>query len=139
MAFGETLDFGLSLAGGEEPAERAPVRNGATSLPGHPRGARLLCLRPGSGLSWGTPGRRPLRWCAALIDMGLLEQAPDPGSARRILIRTTAGGQRVRERAQATIAVVESALADRFGATAVVTLRQTLSADRGQPPLVAAP
>lgn len=54
---------------------------------------------------------------------------PDPGSARRILMRTTAEGRRVHERAQATIAVIESVLADRIGATAVDALRQTLTAD----------
>ncbi|MBK3645775.1 MarR family transcriptional regulator [Streptomyces sp. MBT33] len=75
----------------------------------------------------------------ALIGMHLLEQVPDPGSARRILIRTTAEGRRVHERAQATIAVIESVLADRIGAAAVDVLRQTLTADWGEPPLIAAP
>ncbi|MFI8231213.1 MarR family winged helix-turn-helix transcriptional regulator [Streptomyces sp. NPDC085900] len=75
----------------------------------------------------------------ALIGVHLLEQVPDPGSARRILIRTTAEGRRVHERAQATIAVIESVLAERIGAAAVDALRQTLTADWGEPPLIAAP
>lgn len=75
----------------------------------------------------------------ALIGMGLLEQAPDPDSARRILIRTTAEGQRVHERAQATIAVIESVLADRIGPSAVDALRRTLGADWGEPPFVVVP
>ncbi|MBC2869923.1 MarR family winged helix-turn-helix transcriptional regulator [Streptomyces mexicanus] len=74
-----------------------------------------------------------------LIGMGLLEQVPDPGSARRRLIRTTAEGQRVHERAQATIAVIESVLAERIGAAGVQALRGGLTADWGQPPLVSAP
>ncbi|MFD7455860.1 MULTISPECIES: MarR family winged helix-turn-helix transcriptional regulator [unclassified Streptomyces] len=74
-----------------------------------------------------------------LIDMGLLEQVPDPGSARRRLIRTTPEGLRVHERAQAVIAVVESALADRIGRSGVEALRQALTADWGEPPLVTAP
>ncbi|MHC3469441.1 MarR family winged helix-turn-helix transcriptional regulator [Streptomyces sp. 7R007] len=75
----------------------------------------------------------------ALIGMGLLEQTPDPDSARRILIRTTSEGLRVHERAQATIVVIESVLADRIGAPAVAALHQTLTADWGEPPLVTAP
>nr|BFD80990.1 hypothetical protein StreXyl84_03910 [Streptomyces sp. Xyl84] len=74
-----------------------------------------------------------------LIGMGLLEQVPDPRSARRRLIRRTAEGQRVHERAQATIDVVESVLAERIGAAGVRSLRQGRTADRGEPPLVAAP
>ncbi|MFJ9928121.1 DNA-binding transcriptional regulator, MarR family [Streptomyces misionensis] len=74
-----------------------------------------------------------------LIGMGLLEQVPDPGSARRRLIRTTGEGRRVHERAQATIAVIESVLAERVGADAVRALRHGLTADWGPPPLVAAP
>ncbi|MEW2294212.1 MarR family transcriptional regulator [Streptomyces sp. NPDC006743] len=74
-----------------------------------------------------------------LIGMGLLEQVPDPRSARRRLIRRTAEGQRVHERAQATIDVVESVLAERIGAAGVRSLWQGLTADWGEPPLVAAP
>ncbi|OSZ55513.1 hypothetical protein OQI_38110 [Streptomyces pharetrae CZA14] len=74
-----------------------------------------------------------------LIDMGLLEQAPDPGSARRRLIRTTSEGQRVHERAQAVIGLVESVLAERIGRTGVDAVRGALTADWGEPPLVRAP
>ncbi|MFF0459742.1 MarR family winged helix-turn-helix transcriptional regulator [Streptomyces mexicanus] len=74
-----------------------------------------------------------------LIGTGLLEQVPDPGSARRRLIRTTAEGQRVHERARATIAVIESVLAERIGAAGVQALRGGLTADWGPPPLVTAP
>ncbi|MFF8596907.1 MarR family winged helix-turn-helix transcriptional regulator [Streptomyces sp. NPDC015220] len=74
-----------------------------------------------------------------LIGMELLEQVPDPGSARRRLIRTTAEGRRVHERAQATIAVIESVLAERIGAADVRSLRLGLTADWGRPPLVGAP
>ncbi|MFI9808533.1 MarR family winged helix-turn-helix transcriptional regulator [Streptomyces sp. NPDC052301] len=74
-----------------------------------------------------------------LIGMGLLEQAAGPESARRRLIRTTAEGQRVHERARATSGVIESVLADRLGPAPVRALWAALTADRGEPPLVAAP
>ncbi|MEV6807611.1 MarR family winged helix-turn-helix transcriptional regulator [Streptomyces sp. NPDC017248] len=74
-----------------------------------------------------------------LIGMGLLEQEPDPGSARRRLIRMTAEGLRVHERAQATIGVIESVLVERVGPDAVRALRTALVADWGVPPLVTAP
>jgi DNA-binding MarR family transcriptional regulator len=74
-----------------------------------------------------------------LIAMGLLQQVPDPDSARRRLIRTTTEGRRVHERAQAAIAVIESVLADRIGGSGADALRQALTADWGRPPLVPAP
>ncbi|MGW1595697.1 MarR family winged helix-turn-helix transcriptional regulator [Streptomyces sp. NPDC002343] len=74
-----------------------------------------------------------------LIGMGLLEQEPDPGSARRRLIRMTAEGRRVHERAQATIGVIESVLLERIGADAARALDGALRSDWGVPPLVAAP
>ncbi|MGW7241490.1 MarR family winged helix-turn-helix transcriptional regulator [Streptomyces sp. NPDC054804] len=75
----------------------------------------------------------------SLIGMGLLKQIPDPESARRVLICTTDDGQRVHERAQATIGIIESVLAERIGRPAVEALRQALTADWGEPPFVAAP
>ncbi|MEU1462147.1 MarR family transcriptional regulator [Streptomyces sp. NPDC005727] len=73
-----------------------------------------------------------------LIGMGLLEQTPDPASARRRLIRLTTEGQRVHERAQATIEVIETLLVDRIGPSQVRALREALTADWGEPPLVTA-
>ena len=72
-----------------------------------------------------------------LITMGLLEQAPDPGSARRRLIRTTAEGERVHRRAQAALALVDAVLADRIG-PAAGELRAALALPWGDPPLVPA-
>lgn len=43
------------------------------------------------------------------------------------------------ERARATIAVIESVLADRIGAVAVDALRRTPAAGWGGPPHIAAP
>jgi DNA-binding MarR family transcriptional regulator len=74
-----------------------------------------------------------------LIGMGLLEQAPDPASARSRLIRATAEGARVHRRAQDTIAVIEDVLAERIGAAAVSVLREVLTIPMGEPPLVEAP
>ncbi|WP_336317773.1 MarR family winged helix-turn-helix transcriptional regulator [Streptomyces lavendofoliae] len=74
-----------------------------------------------------------------LIAMGLLEQIPDPASARNRLIRTTAEGARVHRRALATLEVLEDRLAARIGQDAVTGLRAALTAPWGDPPLVDAP
>ncbi|MFG2209460.1 MarR family winged helix-turn-helix transcriptional regulator [Streptomyces sp. NPDC048638] len=74
-----------------------------------------------------------------LIAMELLEQVPDPASARSRLIRTTAEGARAHRRAQAVLAVLEEALADRIGPAVVDALREALAAPWGEPPLVRAP
>ncbi|WP_030931574.1 MarR family winged helix-turn-helix transcriptional regulator [Streptomyces sp. NRRL S-646] len=74
-----------------------------------------------------------------LIGMGLLEQASDPASARRRLIRPTGEGVRVHRRAQVALAVIERELAERIGTAAVGALRQALEAPWGEPPLVEIP
>lgn len=75
----------------------------------------------------------------ALIGMGLLEQAPDPASARSRLIRPTPEGARVHRRAQGALGVIEGVLAERIGADAVGALRAALTVPMGEPPLVEAP
>ncbi|GAB2861740.1 hypothetical protein GCM10022221_71790 [Actinocorallia aurea] len=70
----------------------------------------------------------------ALIAMGLLSQAPDPGSARRRLIRMTEEGLRVDAVARSHIARLERILASRIGAAAVSSLTEVLRADWGPPP-----
>lgn len=75
----------------------------------------------------------------ALLALGLLEQVPDPTSARNRLIRITAEGARVHRRAQATLSVLESVFADRIGAEAAAALRHALTLPRGEPPVVQAP
>ncbi|AKZ59556.1 putative MarR-family transcriptional regulator [Streptomyces ambofaciens ATCC 23877] len=74
-----------------------------------------------------------------LLALGLLEQVPDPASARNRLIRITAEGARVHRRAQATLAVVEEVLSDRIGVAEAAALRAALTLPRGEPPVVAAP
>jgi DNA-binding MarR family transcriptional regulator len=74
-----------------------------------------------------------------LVDLDLLEQVPDPSSARNRLIRITPEGARVHRRAQATIAVIEGVLAERIGVAEAAALRAALTAARGEPPVVAAP
>ncbi|MEV5886584.1 MarR family winged helix-turn-helix transcriptional regulator [Streptomyces sp. NPDC052020] len=74
-----------------------------------------------------------------LLALGLLEQVPDPASARNRLIRITAEGARVHRRAQATLTVIEGALADRIGTEAAAALRHALALPRGEPPVVEAP
>ncbi|GAB2848541.1 hypothetical protein GCM10027074_14110 [Streptomyces deserti] len=74
-----------------------------------------------------------------LLAMGLLEQVPDPSSARSRLIRITPEGARAHRRAQATLALIEEVLAERIGADAAAALRGALTLPRGEPPLVEAP
>ncbi|MGC9378890.1 MarR family winged helix-turn-helix transcriptional regulator [Streptomyces sp. MH13] len=74
-----------------------------------------------------------------MVGLGLLEQVPDPTSARNRLIRITAEGTRVHQRAQATLDVIENVLADRIGAARAAALRTALSLPRGEPPVVEAP
>ncbi|MCY0961267.1 MarR family winged helix-turn-helix transcriptional regulator [Streptomyces sp. H27-H5] len=75
----------------------------------------------------------------SLIGMGLLEQTPDPASARSSLVRVSAEGARVHRRALAAIAVIEDVLAERIGVVAVASLRDALNAPWGEPPLVVSP
>ncbi|MEU6894623.1 MarR family winged helix-turn-helix transcriptional regulator [Streptomyces sp. NPDC046557] len=75
----------------------------------------------------------------SLIGMGLLEQVPDPASARSTLVRVTAEGGRVHRRALGAIAVIEDVLTERIGAAPATALRAALTADWGEPPLVDVP
>ncbi|MDG9719033.1 MarR family winged helix-turn-helix transcriptional regulator [Streptomyces sp. DH24] len=74
-----------------------------------------------------------------LLALGLLEQVPDPSSARSRLIRVTAEGARVHRRAQATLTVLEGVLAERIGKESAAALREALTVPRGEPPVVEAP
>ncbi|MFF9817463.1 hypothetical protein [Streptomyces sp. NPDC014006] len=74
-----------------------------------------------------------------LVALGLLEQVPDPASARTRLIRITPEGERVHARAQAVLARVEEVPAERIGAGPAAAPRAALSLPRGEPPLVRAP
>lgn len=71
----------------------------------------------------------------ALVAAGLLEQVPDPSSARQRLIRRTAEGRRAHERARHALDRLEGRLAERIGAEAVAALRSALEAEWGEPPL----
>jgi DNA-binding MarR family transcriptional regulator len=71
-----------------------------------------------------------------LIEMGLLEQSPDPGSARSRLVRATEEGARVHQRALRTIARIEDELAQRIGVAAFESLREALRSPWGEPPLI---
>ncbi|WP_055500569.1 MarR family winged helix-turn-helix transcriptional regulator [Streptomyces albus] len=69
-----------------------------------------------------------------LVAAGLLEQTPDPASARQRLIRRTAEGTRVHARAEEVLAALEERLAERIGAEAVAALRAALETPWGPPP-----
>jgi DNA-binding MarR family transcriptional regulator len=69
-----------------------------------------------------------------LVHLGLLEQAPDPGSARRRLIRRTPEGQRAHERADLVLRRLEETLAERIGRDTVAALRAALEAPWGPAP-----
>ncbi|WP_327668608.1 MULTISPECIES: MarR family winged helix-turn-helix transcriptional regulator [unclassified Streptomyces] len=68
-----------------------------------------------------------------LIDDGLLEQAPDPASARQRLVRRTAEGRRAHERARRALDGLEARLAERIGEEALGGLRAALEAPWGGP------
>lgn len=70
----------------------------------------------------------------SLIRLGLLEQSPDPASARRLLTVMTEEGRRADLLARARIARLEEELAARIGDAAVRDLRRALTADWGDPP-----
>ncbi|MCX5008731.1 hypothetical protein OHB05_40105 [Streptomyces sp. NBC_00638] len=69
-----------------------------------------------------------------MIAVGLLEQAPDPDSARQRLIRRTAKGRSVHARAEGMVEQLERTLAARIGADGVTALRSILELPWGQPP-----
>jgi DNA-binding MarR family transcriptional regulator len=69
-----------------------------------------------------------------LVHLGLLEQAPDPASARRRLIRRTPEGQRAHERADLVLRRLEETLAERIGRDTVAALRAALEAPWGPAP-----
>ncbi|EMF00885.1 winged helix-turn-helix transcriptional regulator [Streptomyces mobaraensis NBRC 13819 = DSM 40847] len=69
-----------------------------------------------------------------LIAAGLLEQVPDPGSARRRLVRRTAEGERAHRLAASVLTRLEDRLAERIGGEAVAALRGALEAGWGEPP-----
>ncbi|MFJ4879467.1 MarR family winged helix-turn-helix transcriptional regulator [Streptomyces sp. NPDC088745] len=68
-----------------------------------------------------------------LIAAGLLEQLPDPESARRRLVRRTAEGERTHRQAEDVLTRLEGVLADRIGAEAVAAMRASLELDWGSP------
>ncbi|MCW8096213.1 MarR family winged helix-turn-helix transcriptional regulator [Streptomyces tauricus] len=70
----------------------------------------------------------------SLIGMGLLEQVPDPSSARRRLIRRTGEGTAAHLEAVSVLAALEDELALRIGRGSVDSLRAALEAPRGDPP-----
>lgn len=70
-----------------------------------------------------------------LVQLGLLEQAPDPASARRRLIRRTSQGRRAHEQADRVLRRLEETLAERIGRDTVAALRAALEAPWGPSPI----
>ncbi|MFE9680655.1 MarR family transcriptional regulator [Streptomyces sp. NPDC006285] len=75
----------------------------------------------------------------SLIGMGLLEQIPDPSSARRRLIRRTSRGADAHAEVVSLLAALEDELALRIGRRTVDSLRAALEAPRGDPPTLTVP
>ncbi|WP_030794975.1 MarR family winged helix-turn-helix transcriptional regulator [Streptomyces sp. NRRL S-920] len=69
-----------------------------------------------------------------LVGAGILEQVPDPASARQRLIRRTPEGERAHRRARAAIARLEEQLAERIGEELVGALRTALETPWGPVP-----
>ncbi|WP_299541354.1 MarR family winged helix-turn-helix transcriptional regulator [uncultured Streptomyces sp.] len=129
--FDEALQASMQAAG-ERPVSTAQTAVFATL---DPEGTTVSELARRIGVTRQTAHQA----VHGLIAMGLLEQVPDPSSARSRLIRTTAEGERVHQRAQASIALIEGVLAARVGRLGETALRETLTLDWGAPPLVSAP
>lgn len=129
--FDEALQAGM-LAAGEQPVTAA---QGAVFATLDDEGTSISELARRVGVTRQTAHQA----VHGLIGMGLLEQVPDPSSARSRLIRTTAEGARVHRRALATLAALEDHLAQRIGEEAVTALRDALTAPWGEPPQVRAP
>ncbi|MFE1949837.1 MarR family winged helix-turn-helix transcriptional regulator [Streptomyces sp. NPDC059524] len=70
----------------------------------------------------------------ALVDAGLLEQAPAPTSGRQRPIRRTPQGKSAHERARHALDHLETTLADRIGSAPMTALRSALEAPWGEPP-----
>ncbi|MFE7431786.1 hypothetical protein ACFU78_02125 [Streptomyces tendae] len=68
------------------------------------------------------------------MQLGLLEQAPDPVSARRRLIRRTPEGRRSHQQADRVLRRLEETLAERIGRDAVAALRSALETPWGPAP-----
>jgi DNA-binding MarR family transcriptional regulator len=69
-----------------------------------------------------------------LVAAGLLEQTPDPTSARQRLIRRTAEGERIHRQAGLILERLEEQLAERIGRENADALRTALEAPWGEPP-----
>ncbi|MEU8890172.1 MarR family winged helix-turn-helix transcriptional regulator [Streptomyces sp. NPDC048442] len=69
-----------------------------------------------------------------LIAAGLLEQLPDPTSARQRLVKRTEEGGRTHRRAETVLARLEDRLAERIGRDTVDALRAALETPWGRPP-----
>ncbi|MEW2578565.1 MarR family winged helix-turn-helix transcriptional regulator [Streptomyces syringium] len=69
-----------------------------------------------------------------LVAVGLLEQIPDPASARQRLIRRTEEGERAHHQAGAILGRLEEQLAERISRQAVDALRAALETPWGPPP-----
>ncbi|QEV18320.1 MarR family winged helix-turn-helix transcriptional regulator [Streptomyces alboniger] len=69
-----------------------------------------------------------------LVAAGILEQVPDPASARQRLIRRTPEGERAHRRARAAIARLEEQLAERIGEELTGALRTALETPWGPVP-----
>ncbi|MYT74845.1 MULTISPECIES: MarR family transcriptional regulator [unclassified Streptomyces] len=70
----------------------------------------------------------------SLIAAGLLEQIPDPASARQRLVRRTPAGRYAHDRARRALGRLEARLAERIGEEALAALRSALEAPWGDPP-----
>ncbi|MBW5424589.1 MarR family transcriptional regulator [Streptomyces sp. BG9H] len=69
-----------------------------------------------------------------LVAAGILEQVPDPASARQRLIRRTAEGERAHRQAKSAIAGLERQLTERIGEELATALRTALETPWGPVP-----
>ncbi|MFJ4839613.1 MarR family winged helix-turn-helix transcriptional regulator [Streptomyces sp. NPDC088746] len=127
--FDDALLAGMTAAG-EQPVTAAQAAVFATL---DPDGTSISELARRMGVTRQTTHQA----VHSLIGLGLLEQTPDPSSARSRIVRTTPEGARAHERAQIMLARIEAVLAERVGPQAGL-LRDILTRSWGEPPLLSA-
>lgn len=115
----DRLGAAVATAGGEamRPSFGFVLRAVAAEQPTVTRLAALL----------GVSKQAASRLADDMVALGYLERGPDPDDRRRIRLRLSAAGGRIRERAQQESGVIEDELRDRFGAAAVGELRALLT------------
>jgi DNA-binding MarR family transcriptional regulator len=115
----DRLGAAVATAGGEamRPSFGFVIRAVAAEQPTVSRLAELL----------GVTKQAASRLADDMVRLGYLERAADEADRRRVSLRLSPVGERIMARAREESAAMEAELADRFGASAVASLRELLT------------